>query len=127
MVVSISSSGSFDDTEAWLKKMSRGADMFSSLERYGAAGVAALRAATPVDSGETANSWFYEVVQKAGSWSLVWGNSHVNQGRQIAVLLQYGHGTRTGGYVAGRDYINPALAPIFDQMAAEGWKVVTES
>lgn len=121
-----SSSSSGDDTESWLKRMMQGPSMFSSLERFGQAGVAALRAATPVESGETANAWFYEVIQEKGSWSIVWGNNHVDDGRQIAVLLQYGHGTRTGGYVQGRDYINPALAPIFDQMAAEGWKVVTQ-
>lgn len=126
MTISASSSSSGDDTEAWLKRMTQGPSLFSSLERFGQAGVAALSAATPRESGETANAWFYEVIQDKGSWSLVWGNNHVDDGRQIAVLLQYGHGTRTGGYVEGRDYINPALAPIFDQMAAEGWKVVTQ-
>lgn len=126
MSISISSSSSGDDTEAWLKRMSQGPSLFAQLERFGQAGVAALSAATPVESGETAGAWFYEVIQDKGSWSLVWGNNHVDDGRQIAVLLQYGHGTRTGGYVQGRDYINPALAPIFDQMATEGWKVVTQ-
>lgn len=100
--------------------------MFASLERFGQAGVSALQAATPKESGETASAWFYEIIQEKGSWSVVWGNNHVNDGRQIAVLIQYGHGTGTGGYVAPTDYINPALAPIFDQMAAEGWKVVTQ-
>lgn len=126
MSISASSSSSGDDTEAWLKRMSQGPSMFSQLERFGQAGVAALSAATPVKSGETANAWFYEVIQERGSWSIVWGNNHVDDGRQIAVLIQYGHGTGTGGYVQGQDYINPALAPIFDQMAAEGWKVVTQ-
>lgn len=126
MSVSMSSSGSWDSTEQWLKKMSEGSSMFSQLERFGQAGVAALSAATPKDSGYTASSWFYEIIQDNNSWSLVWGNDHVEDGRQIAVLLQYGHGTRTGGYVAPNDYINPALAPIFDQMAAEGWRVVTQ-
>lgn len=126
MSINVSSSGSWDDTEAWLKKMAQGPSIFSRLEHFGAAGVAALSAATPKDSGNTAAQWFYEVIQTAGTWSLVWGNNNVEDGRQIAVLLQYGHGTRTGGYVAPNDYINPALRPIFDQMAAEGWKVVTE-
>ena len=125
MSFGLSSSGSWDSTEAWLKKLASGPSMFDQLEHYGQAGVAALRAATPVESGETAGAWFYEVVQDGKSWSLVWGNNHVEDGRQIAVLLQYGHGTRTGGYVQGQDYINPALAPIFDQMVADGWKVVT--
>lgn len=126
MSISLSSSSSGDDTEAWLKRMAQGPSMFAPLERFGAAGVAALAAATPVDEGETANAWFYEIIQDKGSWSIVWGNNHVDDGRQIAVLLQYGHGTGTGGYVAGRDYINPALAPIFDQAVAEGWKVVIQ-
>lgn len=126
MSISASSSGSWDDTENWLKRMSQGPSIFASLERFGAAGVAALSAATPRESGETANAWFYEIIQDAGTWSIVWGNNHVEDGRQIAVLLQYGHGTGTGGYVEGQDYINPALAPIFDQAVAEGWKVVTQ-
>lgn len=127
MSISVSSSSSGDDTEAWLKKMSQGPSIFASLERFGAAGVAALSATTPKESGETAGAWFYEIIQDKGSWSIVWGNNHVEDGRQIAVLLQYGHGTRTGGYVEGRDYINPALRPIFDRAVAEGWKVVIES
>lgn len=126
MNISVSSSGSWDDTESWLKKMSQGSSVFASLEKFGQAGVEALRAATPVESGETANAWFYDIIQEKGSWSIVWGNNHVEDGRQIAVLLQYGHGTRTGGYVEGRDYINPALKPIFDQAVAEGWKVVMQ-
>lgn len=126
MTISASSSHSGDDTEAWLKKMSQSSSAFASLERFGQAGVDALRAATPVDEGETAAAWFYDIIQEQGTWSIVWGNHNVEDGRQIAVLLQYGHGTRTGGYVEGRDYINPALAPIFDQAVAEGWKVVTQ-
>lgn len=126
MTISTSSSGSWDDTEAWLKKMSQGPSIFASLERFGQAGVAALRAATPIESGETANAWFYEIIQTKDTWSIVWGNNHVDDGRQIAVLLQYGHGTGTGGYVAPRDYINPALQPIFDQAVTEGWKVVIQ-
>ena len=123
-MVSVSSSGSFDKTEAFLRKISAGG-IFDQLSRYGEAGRSALAAATPVDSGETANSWYYEIVQDGKSWSIIWGNSNVVDGRPIAVLLQYGHGTGTGGYVEGRDYINPALRPIFDQIAAEAWKVVT--
>ena len=124
MSISASSSGSWDSTENWLKKMAQGPSVFAQLERFGAAGVAALSAATPRESGETANAWFYEIIQTKGTWSIVWGNNHVEDGRQIAVLLHYGHGTRTGGYVAPQEYINSALAPIFDQLVAEGWKVV---
>ena len=123
---SLSSSGSWDNTESWLSRMMQGPSIFSQLERFGQAGVAALSAATPTDSGETANAWFYEVIQDSKSWSIVWGNNHVEDGRQIAVLIQYGHGPKNGGYVAPRDYMNPALAPIFDQMVAEGWKVVIQ-
>ena len=126
-MISFKSSGSWDATEAWLKKMAQGPSIFAQLEKFGQAGVAALSAATPRDSGETANSWSYEVIQDSTSWSLVWSNSHVVKGQQIAVLLQHGHGTRNGGYVAPNDYINPALRPIFDQMTAEGWKLVTST
>lgn len=124
--IKLSASGSWDDTEKWLNEMSKGSSIFDQLSHYGSTGVAALAAATPVGQGTTAASWFYEIIKKNGSWSIVWGNNHVQDGRQIAVLLQYGHATRTGGYVQGQDYINPALRPIFDQMAAEGWKVVTQ-
>lgn len=126
MSISASSSGSWDKTENWLRRMSQGPSVFSRLEHFGQAGVAALSAATPKESGGTAAAWFYEIIQKQGSWSIVWGNNHVEDGRQVAVLLQYGHGTGTGGYVAPQDYINPALRPIFDQAVAEGWKVVID-
>lgn len=124
MGFSVSSRGGFDNTENFLRKMAEGS-IFDQLSRFGEMGRSALAAATPVDSGETAQSWYYEIKKERGSWSIIWGNTHVNEGRPIAVLLQYGHGTGTGGFVEGRDYINPALAPIFDQMAAEGWKAVT--
>lgn len=122
-MIEVTASGSFDNTEAFLRNAMR-PDIFDQLSRYGQEGVDALKAATPVDSGETANAWYYEILKDSSSWSIIWGNDHVEEGRPIAVLLQYGHGTRTGGYVEGRDYINPALRPIFDQMESEGWKVV---
>lgn len=118
--------GSTAKTEAWLRKMSK-SDIFSSLSRFGQEGVNVLASATPVESGETANAWYYEIVQDGKSWSIIWGNDHVENGRPIAILIQYGHGTGTGGYVVGRDYINPPLKPIFDRMAEEAWKVVTSS
>jgi hypothetical protein len=117
-------SGSFDNTEKFLKQMAD-ASIFETLGHYGQEGVNALASATPVDSGETANSWYYEIVSDGKTWSIIWSNSNVVDGRPIAVLLQYGHGTGTGGYVEGQDYINPALQPIFDRMVDEGWKVVT--
>lgn len=124
--ISFSSSGSFKNLEAFLQKM-RDAAIFEQLNHIGQEGVNALAAATPVESGLTAASWTYEIIRETGTYSIVWGNTHVVDGRPIAVLLQYGHGTRNGGYVVGRDYINPALAPIFDRFAAEAWKVVTRA
>lgn len=123
-MISATSSGFFDQTEAWLKRLAKG-DLFQQLGQYGAEGVAALASATPVDSGLTASSWTYEVIQDGHSWSLVWGNTNIVDGRPVAILLQYGHGTGTGGYVQGQDYINPALQPIFDRIASDMWKAVT--
>ena len=94
------------------------------LDKYGRAGVAALAAATPVDSGETANSWYYNIEHSNGSARIVFYNSHVNKGVNIAIILQYGHGTGTGGYVAGRDYINPAMRPVFDDIDDSAWREV---
>lgn len=124
MKLSYESKGSFDKTEAWLRKMASG-DIFSALDRYGAEGARALSAATPQDSGLTAGSWTYEIENNAGSYSIIWGNTNIVDGTPVAILLQVGHGTGTGGYVAGRDYINPALRPIFDRIANDAWKVVT--
>lgn len=123
MVIEIKSTGSFDKTEKFLRRMSK-LDVLSILSKYGQQGVNALMAATPSSTGTTARSWSYETEAKAGAYSIWWKNSHVEEGANIAILLQYGHGTGTGGYVQGRDYINPALRPIFDQIAEEVWKVV---
>lgn len=95
------------------------------LDKYGREGVAALSSVTPIDSGNTANSWYYEIENKNGSATISFYNSNVNKGQNIAILLQYGHGTRNGGYVQGRDYINPAIQPIFDKIAETAWKEVT--
>lgn len=94
----------------------------SILDRFGKRGVEALSSATPTDSGETAISWKYDIEESAGQISIVWSNENINQGVNIAIILQYGHGTGTGGYVVGRDYINPALQPVFDEMANTVWK-----
>ena len=94
------------------------------LDRYGNMGVEALRSATPADSGKTASSWDYTVEDNGGQVAIYWTNSNVNQNVNIAVLIQYGHGTGTGGYVEGIDYINPALRPIFEQMANDIWREV---
>ena len=95
------------------------------LDQFGRAGVAALASATPVDSGETATSWYYEITNKNNTITISFHNSNIQNGVPIAIILQYGHGTGTGGWVEGRDYINPAIQPIFDQIAAEAWKEVT--
>lgn len=95
------------------------------LDKYGRAGVEALSAATPVDSGKTANSWYYKIDHSSESATIGFYNSNVNKGVPIAIILQYGHGTGTGGWVEGRDYINPAIQPIFDKIAEDAWKEVT--
>lgn len=124
--ISFSSSGNFGKMDKFLRTVSR-SDKFSQLESLAQEGVAALRAATPKDSGETASLWSVEVTHSRGRYNIHWKNSHVINGAPIAILLQYGHGTGTGGYVAGRDYINPAIKPIFDRIADRAWKVVTSA
>lgn len=123
-MITFSSKGSFKNTDAFLQRMSKG-DIFNSLGQYGQRGVDALSNATPRESGETASSWYFKVSKKRGSYSISWYNRHIENGRPIAILIQYGHGTGTGGYVQGRDYINPAIQPIFDKIANDIWKVVT--
>lgn len=123
---SFESSGSFKKTELFLQRMLKG-DMFSSLEQFAREGVDALSSATPVDSGLTSESWTYEIRKSRGFYQIVWSNSNVVDGRPIAILLQYGHGTGTGGYVEGYDYINPAMRPIFDRIAENVWKAVTSA
>ena len=122
-MVSISHSGSFKNLEKFLNKMAT-RDIYSVLSALGTRGVAALRSATPVDSGITASSWDFHIEHERGRVSIVWTNSSSNQGLPIAILLQYGHGTGTGGYVQGIDYINPAIKPVFDEIAEEVWKEV---
>lgn len=105
--------GSFDKTGKWLHDLKL-EKIFAKLDSYAQQGVEALAAATPVDSGITANSWSYEIRNSQTNISIIWKNSHIVKGVPIAIILQYGHGTGTGGYVQGRDYINPAMRPIFD-------------
>lgn len=116
--------GNFNNTENFLKRASR-FDIRRILERYAKEGVAALSAATPVDSGLTASSWGYEITINKDSYVIAWTNSNINDGVPIAIILQYGHGTGTGGWVEGRDYINPAIQPIFDKIANDAWREVT--
>lgn len=125
-MISFKQRGDFSKTEKFLKK-SFGRDYIGVLEKYAQQGVAALSAATPIDSGLTATSWQYNIIQNEDTISIVWENLNIQKGVNIAIILQYGHGTRNGGYVSGRDYINPALRPIFDKMADAAWKEVTRS
>ena len=97
------------------------------LDKYGREGVAALSAATPKESGLTANSWYYEIERSKDSVSISFHNSNINTGVPIAIILQYGHGTRNGGYVEGIDYINPAIQPLFNKIAEDAWEEVTKS
>lgn len=96
------------------------------LDRYGRAGVAALSSATPMDSGETSESWYYRISNTRKGIKIGFYNSNLNDGVPIAIILQYGHGTRNGGWVEGRDYINPAIQPIFDEIVNAAWKEVTK-
>lgn len=98
----------------------------STFDKYGREGVSALSSATPVDSGKTASSWYYKIERTKDMISITFLNSNINKGVPIAIILQYGHGTGTGGWVEGRDYINPAIQPIFDKMAEEAWREVIE-
>lgn len=95
------------------------------LDKYGRVGVAALASATPIDTGLTASSWYYEIEHSNGSAVISFHNSNIQNGVPIAIILQYGHGTGTGGWVEGRDYINPAIRPIFDAIANDAWREVT--
>jgi|SRR5690606_22091021 len=122
-MITFESSGDFKNLEKFLNTIVRG-DIYRALEQFGQAGVDALASATPVESGLTAQSWSYEIEKSRSSVRITWLNTNLQNGLPIAILLQYGHGTGTGGYVAGRDYINPAIRPIFDQIADGVWKVV---
>lgn len=117
--------GDFSKATKYLEKAKKAAGM-KDLSKYGKAGVAALSSATPVDSGLTASSWYYEIKNQNGRISIYFCNSNINDGVPIAIILQFGHGTGTGGWVQGRDYINPAIQPIFDKIADEAWREVTE-
>lgn len=115
--------GNFNKTEKFLTSAAK-AEYLSILRKYGQEGVNALASATPVDSGLTAMSWDYNIRIKGNRYVLEWANSNIVNGVPIAIILQYGHATRTGGYVQGRDYINPAIRPVFDKIADQIWKEV---
>lgn len=116
--------GDFSKVTNFLEK-AKNVIHIGTLDKYGEAGVAALTSATPIDSGLTAESWYYEIQNKKGLASINFYNSNIQNGIPIAIIIQYGHGTGTGGWVEGRDYINPAIQPIFDRIANDAWKEVT--
>lgn len=116
--------GGFHKTDSFLEKL-KGLVHKSDLDKYGKLGVEALRAATPIDSGDTANSWYYKVERGESISRIIFCNTNINKGVPIAIILQYGHGTGTGGWVEGTDYINPAMKPVFEKLAADAWKEVT--
>lgn len=124
-MISFRQKGDFSKLTSYLEKAKETIKL-GNLDRYGQEGVKALSYATPQDSGKTASSWYYEIEHKNDSVSISFHNSNINKGVPIAIILQYGHGTRNGGWVEGKDYINPAIQPIFDKIASEAWKEVTK-
>ena len=125
-MIKIRHKGDFSKTTNFLKRMKE-TDFLKDLDKYGQEGVAALASATPVDTGLTASSWYYRIEKSDGRVSLNFYNLNVQKGVQIAVILQYGHATRNGGWVEGRDYINPVIQPIFAKIANNAWREVTKS
>ena len=117
--------GDFSKLNRYFERLKESANI-GVLDQYGRAGVDALSSATPIKTGKTASSWYYEIKRQNGSISIEFLNSNVNNGVPIAIILQYGHGTGNGGWVQGRDYINPAIQPIFDKIADDAWKEVTK-
>ncbi|CAK7008576.1 MAG: hypothetical protein EUB_01602 [Eubacterium sp.] len=123
MMITFKHSGDFSKTISFLNK-TKEKDFRKILDRYGKLGVSALSSATPTDTGLTAASWHYEIEGAKGSSTITFYNSNIQNGVPIAIILQYGHGTRNGGWVNGRDYINPAIQPVFDKITADAWKEV---
>lgn len=124
-MISFKQKGDFSKLTRFLER-AKGAIHLGDLDRYGREGVAALSSATPVDSGLTASSWYYKIERKKESVTISFHNSNIQNGVPIAIILQYGHGTGTGGWVQGRDYINPAIQPVFDEIADSAWREVTK-
>ena len=124
-MISFRQKGDFSKLTRYLERAKEAAKI-GILDKYGKEGVAALASATPTETGKTANSWYYEVENQNGSAKITFNNSNINKGVPIAIILQYGHGTGTGGWVQGRDYINLAVQPLFDRIAEEAWKEVTK-
>lgn len=122
-IISFSKHGDFKNTEGFFKSIKEKVYL-NKLECFAKKGLEALQNATPVDTGLTRDSWGYEILDGENFSSITWTNSNVVDGVPIAIILQYGHATGTGGYVQGRDYINPTIQPIFDEMVETIWKEV---
>ena len=122
-MISVKQKGDFSKVNKYLVNVEKAVTP-KVLERFGKEGVAALSLATPNDTGKTASSWYYEIKTNGKSISITFNNSNIQNGVPIAIILQYGHGTRNGGWVEGRDYINPAIQPVFDKIADAAWKEV---
>lgn len=123
-MISVKQKGDYSKVIRYLERVKKGVNI-KSLDKYGRQGVEALSANTPVRTGLTAASWYYEIEDKKGIVEIRFCNSNIQNGVPIAIILQYGHGTRNGGWVEGRDYINPAIQPIFDEITKNAWKEVT--
>ena len=124
-MISFRQQGDFSKLTRYLEK-AKNAVKIGDLDKYGREGVAALSSATPIDTGLTASSWKYEIEHRNGSVTISFLNTNIQNGVPIAIILQYGHGTKNGGWVQGRDYINPAIQPIFDKIAENAWREVTK-
>ena len=124
-MISFRQKGDFSKLTSFLER-AKETVYLGDLNKYGRQGVAALASATPIDSGETAESWYYEIENNKESATITFYNSNVQNGVSIAIILQYGHGTRNGGWVEGRDYINPAVQPIFDKIVDDAWREVSK-
>lgn len=125
-MISFESKGDFKNLEKFLAYLKKG-DLYNSIDQIARAGVSALSNATPMDTGLAAASWGYDIKVSPGSCTITWTNSDIENGFPVVVMRQYGHGTGSGGYVQGLDFINPALRPIFDQIAEKVWKEVTSA
>ena len=124
-MITFKEKGNFSKLNTYLEKIKESIKI-GNLDKYGRNGVAALSSATPKETGKTASSWYYEIKRENGSVSINFNNTNINKGVPIAIILQMGHATRNGGWVEGIDYINPALKPIFEQLANEAWEEVTK-
>lgn len=124
-MISFRQKGNFSKLTGFLEKAKEVVHL-GDLDKYGREGVAALASATPVETGKTANSWYYEIVNKKGSITISFLNSNVQNGVPIAVVVQYGHAARGRGWVEGVDYINPAIRPVFEKIVNDLWREVTK-